>query len=80
MARVTRSGGFVVFDVVTEACLDPDTVDKWTGSGLRPGSYLSAVPRDTVLRYFDSQGLSKVGTFLVPMGPGSSEVFVLRKR
>lgn len=79
MARVTRPGGFVVFDVVTEACLDPETIDRWTGSGQRTPNYPAAVPRETVFRYFANRGFTTVGTFLIPMGPGTTEVFVFRK-
>ena len=80
MVRVTRPGGWVVFDVVTESCLDPDTVDRWTGCGLRPGNYPGAVPRATVLNYFSARGFSTTGTFQIPMGPGTTEVFVFRKQ
>lgn len=79
MARVARPGGFVVFDVMTEACLDPDSIDKWTGSGRGSGPYPAAMPRETVQGYFTSRGFSCLGTFLAPLGRGKTEVFVFRK-
>jgi hypothetical protein len=35
MARVVRSGGKVVFDIVTEECMDDETLKDWrkTGAG-----------------------------------------------
>jgi len=80
IARVTRPGGFAVFDVVTEACLDPSMIARWIDSGLHLGSYPAAVPRAVVVRYFESQKFSYVGSFVVPMGPGTTETFVLRKQ
>jgi SAM-dependent methyltransferase len=80
MVRVVRPDGYVVFDIVTEACLEPETVGRWIASGLNTGSYPAAVPRTSALHYFESQGFSCVGSFLIPMGPGTTEVFVFRKR
>jgi SAM-dependent methyltransferase len=80
MTRVVRPGGAVVFDVVTERCLDPETITRWIDSGLDTGSYPSAVPRESALGYFAARGLGLVGSFLVPMGPGTTEVLVFRKR
>ncbi len=79
IVRVTRSGGFVVFDVVTEACLDPATIDRWIGSGFHTGSYPAAIPRESVIGYFGSRGFLCAGTFVIPMGPGTTESFVFRK-
>jgi SAM-dependent methyltransferase len=79
IARVTRPGGWIVFDVTTEACLDADTVDRWIDSDLQTGAYPAAVPRKVCTQYFEAHGCSLVGTFIIPMGPGTTEGFVFRK-
>lgn len=80
MARVVRPGGVVVFDIVTEACLAPETIERWIASGLRTGSYPAAAPRASAVRYFASRGFASLGSFQVPMGPGTTEVLAFRKR
>jgi SAM-dependent methyltransferase len=79
MLRVVRPGGFIVFDVMTEACLAPDTIDRWIDAGLHTGSYPAAVPRQAIIGYFERHGAECVGSFLVPMGPGTTETFVFRR-
>jgi len=32
-ARVLREGGWLFFDVLTEACLTPETTKRWLESG-----------------------------------------------
>ncbi|GEM_PF-2905518 len=79
MLRVVRPGGFIVFDVMTEACMAPDTIDRWIDSGLHTGSYPAAMPRQAVIGYFERHEAECVGSFLAPMGPGMTETFVFRK-
>jgi len=79
MARVCRNGGYAVFDILTEACLDLDTLQQWVDSGLDTGSYPAAMPRAIAVGYFSSRQFELVGTFVVPMTPGRTEVFVFRK-
>jgi hypothetical protein len=79
MARVARPGGFVVFDVVTEACLSAEIIDRWIDSP-RSGAYPAAMPRMACINYFQTQGFDLVGSFLAPMGPGVTEIFVFRKK
>lgn len=79
MARVVRPGGFAVFDVVTESCLAPEVINRWIDSGLDTGSYPAAVPTQALLGYFEQGGFTSLGSFLVPMGPGTTETFVFRK-
>jgi SAM-dependent methyltransferase len=78
MARITRSGGFAVFDIVTEECLSPELISRWIDSGF-VGAYPAAVPRLACTQYFQSQGFRLVGSFLGRMGPGTTETFVFRK-
>ena len=77
MIRVTKPGGHIVFDIMTERCVEPDLLDAWI---LRSSSYYPSVfPRDFALRVFEHHGVTFVGSFLVPMRPGQTETFVFRK-
>ncbi len=80
MARVAKPGGYVVFDVMTESCLDAETLRHWAASGVDNGSYPAAMPRQVAIDYFDDQSFEFVGSFLVPMGSGRTEVLAFRKR
>lgn len=80
MARVCRSGGHAVFDIMTENCLDLDTFKKWANSPHETGSYPAAMPRAIAIEYFVSHQFDLIGTFFMPMPPGRTEVLVFRKR
>lgn len=79
MARVCAPGGFVVFDILTEHCLSPEIIDRWAASDLDTGSYPAAVPSQSASNFFASRGFWLAGTFIVPMGPGTTEVFAFQK-
>lgn len=75
MARVVRPGGAVAFDVVTEDCLEPRTLDNWVA-----GRCLYAVtPRDWLLKFMAERELSLQGNFFAPMTGGQTELFVFRR-
>ena len=81
MARVTRPGGRIVFDVLSENCLDPATVRAWaTQGGSGHDSYPAAMPRQTCLDLFASLNCSLEASFLAPLGFATTEVLVFRKR
>jgi hypothetical protein len=77
--RVTRPGAFAVFDIVTEACMTPELVTRWVSSGRGSASYPALTPRAVAIDTFASNGFGLVGSFIVPMGPGTTETFVFRK-
>ncbi|MER5221225.1 methyltransferase domain-containing protein [Streptomyces flaveus] len=80
MARVTRPGGRIVFDVMTETCLDPAAVRTWaTQGGAGHDSYPAAMPRRTCVDLFATLGCSLEASFLAPMGVASTEVLVFGK-
>ncbi|WP_338702802.1 class I SAM-dependent methyltransferase [Streptomyces sp. Q6] len=81
MARVTRPGGRIVFDVMTESCLDPAAVRAWaTRGGDGHDSYPAAVPRRMCVDLFATLDCDLEAGFLAPMGVASTEVLVFRKR
>jgi Methyltransferase domain len=78
--RVTRRGGYVAFDIVTESCMDPETLRQWAISGvISDSSYPTLIPRSVAVQYFEGQDFSLVGSFFVPLPPGRTETFVFRK-
>ncbi|MFH8485123.1 methyltransferase domain-containing protein [Streptomyces longisporoflavus] len=80
MARVTRPGGRIVFDVMTEGCLDPATVSAWTSQGGEGhDSYPAAMPRQTCVDLFATLDCTLEASFLAPMGFASTEVLVFGK-
>ncbi|MEV0092570.1 methyltransferase domain-containing protein [Streptomyces sp. NPDC050738] len=80
MARVTRPGGRIVFDVMTETCLDPAAVRAWaTQGGAGHDSYPAAIPRRTCVDLFASLGCTLEAGFLAPMGVASTEVLVFAR-
>lgn len=79
IARVIRAGGYAVFDIVTEACLDPTALRRWIASGRGNSTYPAVIPRAVAVDYFASEGFTLAGSFIVPMGPGTTETYVFRK-
>lgn len=80
MARVARPGGLIVFDVMTERCLDPATVHAWaTKGGKGHDSYPAPFPRQACLELFATLGIGLEASFLAPLAYGFTEVLVLRK-
>jgi hypothetical protein len=77
MERIVRDGGMVVFDLVTEACLDQVTIDKWLGTKFELP--ISMVSEQYAIDFFCKRGLSFVGSFFVPMEPVKSQYFVFTK-
>lgn len=74
--RITKKGGMVVFDIISEDCLDERTVDKWLNSNINYPCFLS---KSFVVSLFGKHGFSLVSTFKHVYGEGQSEylVFIL---
>jgi len=79
MARVIRPGGWAVFDILTERCLDSKAIQIWAGSGVRNGSYPAVTPRDSAVGFFTGRGFTLAGSFIVPMPPGTTELLVFKR-
>jgi hypothetical protein len=75
MARVVRPGGVVAFDVVTENCLDDETVRQW----VRDGTIYRPVPGTWVTEYLQRRGLSLAGARIVPLTEGVTELMVFTR-
>jgi hypothetical protein len=79
LVRIVRPGGYCVFDVMTEKCLDLETLDRWVASKIDNGSWPAAMPRSAVVNYFESRDFALVGSFIDPMPPGKTETLVFRR-
>jgi hypothetical protein len=79
MARITHREGHVVFDVVTERCASSSgDLAAWLAT--KPDWLITILPWVTVVEFCRSVSLSLCGSFIVPMLPGRTEVFVFLKR
>jgi SAM-dependent methyltransferase len=75
MARVVRPGGAVAFDIVTEACLDDETVKAWT----RDGSMYRPISRAWAVEFMQRRGLTLRGSHFEPLPPGTTELLVFHR-
>ena len=75
MARVVRPGGAVAFDIVTEGCLDDETVCRWS----QGGSIYRPVPRAWAIEFLERRGLTFSGSVFVPLPGETAELLVFRR-
>jgi SAM-dependent methyltransferase len=75
MARVVRPGGVVAFDIVTEECLDDETVREW----VRMASFYRPIPREWAVGFMRRRGLALRGSHFAPLPPGTTELLVFRR-
>jgi hypothetical protein len=80
MARVVAPNGCAVFDVVTEGCMDDETVKQWLDSGAGYQAYPSLTPKQYIVDFFARNGFAFEGSFLVVMKPGKTECLVFRRK
>jgi hypothetical protein len=76
IVRVTNNNAFAVFDIISEDCLDDDTVMKWLQSG---DDYPCFLSNSYVKSFFISRGFSFVGDFFNRYGPGKSQYLIFQK-
>lgn len=72
MARVVVTGGHVVFDLLTEACLDEIPLDGW--------SAWAVVPKQFAIDFFERREISFVDSFFIPMAAGKTECLVFVRK
>lgn len=75
MARVVRPGGAVAFDILTENCLDEETVREW----VRVASFYRPIPRGWAVEFMRRLGLTLQGSHFSPLPPGTAELLVFRR-
>ena len=79
VARVAAPGCKVVFDIVTEGCMDDTTVARWLDSGAGYQDYPNMMPRQYVVDLFARRGFTADGSVMVPMRPGVTECLVFTR-
>jgi SAM-dependent methyltransferase len=79
MARVVRIGGKMVFDIVTEECMDNGTLQDWLSRGAGYEHYPNVIPKTYAINLLSRLGLRLDGTFFESMTPGVTHYFVLTK-
>lgn len=77
IARITRPGGHVVFDVISEDCLGGGDVERWLETPLR---YVNFLSKPLVTAFFERHGFRLADAWLQPlMVFGTSAYLVFRK-
>lgn len=76
MIRVARRGASIVFDIVSEHCMDDAMIEKWIASAIY---YPSLLPRDFVISFFARRQCVPRASFFATMRPGKSEYLVFVK-
>jgi hypothetical protein len=77
MARVAAEHSTLVFDVLTEDCLDDETLRAWMSSGT---PYVTSMTgRQFTIDFFARRGFTCVGEFDITSRPGRTHYFVFRR-
>jgi SAM-dependent methyltransferase len=77
MCRVVRPGGRVLFDAVTEDCMDKETLERWLSSG---ASYPTILPKQYIIDLFEERGCKLEHTFPAYLKPGRALYLVFSGR
>jgi SAM-dependent methyltransferase len=76
ISRVVKPGGIVVFDIISEECLDKATLDKWINLEKYYMCYLSG---QYVISIFKAHNFMQTDTFICPLYDGKSRYMVFKK-
>lgn len=77
MVRVVNEHGVIVFDILTEDCLDEETMQKWLTSG---ADYITSMTtKQFAIDFFVRRGFDYVGSFFAISMPGKTNYFVFRR-
>ena len=74
--RVLHKNSTLVFDCLTEDCLEDNHLNKWINS---EHNFPRVLPEKYVLDYFPNTNYNLLGTFFTPYGQGKSKYFVFKK-
>ncbi|HEX3625626.1 MAG TPA: hypothetical protein VH280_09390 [Verrucomicrobiae bacterium] len=80
IVRVTKPGGWVVFDIMTEDCVDEYNLPLWLKTGVNTRTYPQMISKQFALAFFARHNVDFIHSFIVPMKPGRTECMVFRKR
>ena len=74
--RVVKNNGFVIFDIISEDCLDQSIVEKWLRSPYRYPCFLST---KYVISLFESHGFVLLGSFRACVDAGYAKYIVFKR-
>lgn len=80
IARVAKPGSWVVFDIMTEECVDENNLPLWLKTGVNTRTYPQMISKKFVLAFFSWHGFEFIDSFVVPMKPGKTECMVFKRR
>ncbi|NCJ07611.1 methyltransferase domain-containing protein [Synechococcales cyanobacterium C] len=80
MARVTKPSGKIVFDIVTENCMDDATLAAWWSEAGSYQHYPCLFPRQFAIDFLAGRDCKFDGSFIIPMKPGNTEYLVFTKK
>jgi SAM-dependent methyltransferase len=75
MLRVTKPGGTIAFDVVTEECMTDQVLESWMTSG----TIFIPTPKAWVIDFLGRRGAELKGTMRIQMVEMETELFVFRR-
>jgi ubiquinone/menaquinone biosynthesis C-methylase UbiE len=74
--RVVNNNAMIIFDCITEDCLDDKSLNKWLKSDY---NYPEILPEKYVFAFFPRNKYKLIGNFFTPYGQGKSKYFVFRR-
>lgn len=75
--RVIKPGGFMVFDIFSEECLDPKTFDKWVSD---IPVYAKILPAELIKQICIIKGYDFLGSFKSPVFKGFDGQYLIFKK
>lgn len=74
--RVTSTNSYIIFDCITEDCLDNKSLNKWLNSDY---NFPRIMPEKFVFDFFPSNKYKLIENFFTPYGQGKSKYFVFKR-
>ncbi len=74
--RVASENSIIVFDCITEDCLDKKSLNKWLKSDY---NFPRILPEKYISDFFPSNKYNLIGNFFIPYGQGNSKYFVFKR-
>lgn len=74
--RVSSKNAIIVFDCITEDCLDNKSLNKWLKSDY---NFPRILPEKYIFDFFPNNQYKLIGNFFTPYGQGKSKYFVFKR-
>jgi phospholipid N-methyltransferase len=74
--RVASKNAIIVFDCITEDCLDEVSLNKWLKSDY---NFPRILPEKYIFDFFPNNQYKLIGNFFTPYGQGKSKYFVFKR-